>query len=207
LGLKRIKQGEQVIDLVSDDNLDGDTAIMVEDERSPSAAIRIDSPLSLHSPEHDEEGGLKFDIKAEVTALDSILNETGSFSAPIEVNGTRVGKLTEEKIELEIKSITNAAGAKIAIAKPGKRLLRIGGRDIGRDGFQLTLPRKPCDAISIIFNSKGCRATANGIVFFQQSKDVTAEEEVLEATVNRIDAERKSKVQIAENDWHAMYMD
>lgn len=129
------------------------------------------------------------------------------FAAPILVNSQRIGKLTAEKIVLESKVFTGEDGSKVTVARPGKRILRLGGANAGYDGWQLTLPRTFCHAVNIEYTSQGCRATIDGTVIFQQIKSVNEAEAQLIEIVSKFKEEDATKAPPAQNSWYELYIE
>ena len=146
-----------------------------------------------------------------------------AFPAKIIVNGQRVGELTAQKIVLKSTEFISENGNKIPIARPGKRVLRVGGVNVGYDGFTLTLPRTPCSVVDISYTSQGCRATIDGVVTYQKVLSVNEAEQKFHDVVSRFNAEDaalslkkdKEKKAAAEdedgdedyrNEWHKLYI-
>jgi hypothetical protein len=149
-------------------------------------------------------------IKSESSdAVEEISGFTppATFNAPITVNGQRIGQLTADKIVLESKEFTGEDGAEVAVARPGKRILRLGGANAGYDGWQLTLPRTFCRAVDITYTSQGCRAIIDGDVVFQQIKSVNQAEAHLNEVVTKLKEEDAAKAPPPPNSWYELYIE
>jgi hypothetical protein len=127
--------------------------------------------------------------------------------APINVNGKRVGKYNGDRVVLEANSFLDADGRALELAKPGKRVLRLGGRNEGIDGFTLNVPKRSCSLVEMAFTEQGCRLIMDGDVVVQKTRADDVNQLHLDALIAEDDARRRAAEEAAPvNEAYAQYV-